>query len=229
MMGTDKITRILTLYKQLREVNFVNKTVFTIEHGITERSFDRDIEDLRLFLSEVFASEELLFDRQQNAYYLSGQTLNQMGAVEAFVFSKLLLGNSVFRNDETLGLLNSLLSTIDKKNQSSVYSQLKHDLNSLSSEDKKVALLKSIQDLNNCILQEKEMEIKYLNEDCETTEIKIAPVDIIFSEHWFLIAYEKINRYKSLSHYRIDKIIEFNVTGEHYTMLLKEKYNQSNI
>ena len=68
---TDKNTRVLSLYYKLLIGKFINKQEFCMEHGITERSFDRDIEDVRLFLSEEQSYSELLYDRQKNAYYLS--------------------------------------------------------------------------------------------------------------------------------------------------------------
>lgn len=51
------------LYHQLLNGEHIDKAAFSLEHNITERSFDRDIEDIRLFLSEIFSSNELLFDK----------------------------------------------------------------------------------------------------------------------------------------------------------------------
>ena len=60
----DKITRILILYKQLCDGVEVDKASFCIEHGISERSFDRDIEDIRLFLNEIYSGDDVIYDKK---------------------------------------------------------------------------------------------------------------------------------------------------------------------
>ena len=41
------------LYHQLLNGEHIDKAAFSLEHNIMERSFDRDIEDIRLFLISV--------------------------------------------------------------------------------------------------------------------------------------------------------------------------------
>ena len=68
LFKTDKITRILMLYHQLVNGQHINKTLFSWEHGINERSFDRDIEDLRLFLSEIYSAREIQYNKETGTY-----------------------------------------------------------------------------------------------------------------------------------------------------------------
>ncbi|MBQ3217003.1 MAG: hypothetical protein IJB35_04205 [Oscillospiraceae bacterium] len=68
-MKTDKVTRVLILYHQLMHGAAVNEAWFCMEHGIDRRSFDRDIEDIRLFLSVIFVSKELRYDKINNVYF----------------------------------------------------------------------------------------------------------------------------------------------------------------
>ena len=53
MPGTDKITRILILFYRLSKGEYIDKVAFAAEHDITERSFDRDVEDIRIGLSTL--------------------------------------------------------------------------------------------------------------------------------------------------------------------------------
>ena len=48
-----KITRLLFLFSKLINGEKVNKTVFCFEHDCSPRTFDRDIQEIRLFLSEI--------------------------------------------------------------------------------------------------------------------------------------------------------------------------------
>ena len=66
----DKITRLLLLYSRLISGEKVNKKSFCNEVQCLPRSFDRDIEDIRLFLSELYISDELVYSRTSNAYFL---------------------------------------------------------------------------------------------------------------------------------------------------------------
>ena len=52
MAGTDMTTRILKMYEALSKGKEIQKIPFCEEHNISERTFDRDIEKIRLFLSE---------------------------------------------------------------------------------------------------------------------------------------------------------------------------------
>ena len=70
MAGIDKITRVLMMYSKLLEGGKIYKKSFCEEMGIDRRTFDRDIEDIRLFLSESFYGNELIYDRKNGSYHL---------------------------------------------------------------------------------------------------------------------------------------------------------------
>ena len=61
----DKITRVLFLYSKLMKGEGVNKAVFCVENDCSPRAFDRDIEDVRLYLSESYSASELIYDRSR--------------------------------------------------------------------------------------------------------------------------------------------------------------------
>lgn len=67
----DKVTRVLLLFYHLSRGERVNKSNFCLEYKITGRTFDRDVEDIRLFLSELYTSSELVFDRATNSYIIT--------------------------------------------------------------------------------------------------------------------------------------------------------------
>lgn len=66
----DKITRILMLYSKLMQGEIINKTRFCLETECRSRSFDRDIEDIRLYLSESYSASELRYDRREGGIFL---------------------------------------------------------------------------------------------------------------------------------------------------------------
>ncbi len=64
----DKVTRVLLLYSKLAQGQKIRKDTFCSETDSTPRSFDRDIQDIRLYLSETFQVDELIYSRRDNAY-----------------------------------------------------------------------------------------------------------------------------------------------------------------
>ena len=71
---TDKVTRMLSLYKKMDEGAKICKHNYSIEYDISQRTFDRDIEDLRIFLSEIFSDKEIVFDKKENVYYMTNRS-----------------------------------------------------------------------------------------------------------------------------------------------------------
>lgn len=106
----DKMTRLLLLYSKLMRGEKVNKTLFCLEADCQPRSFDRDVEDVRLFLSDSFAMEELIYDRGEKVYRLSGRRRGELDATECLFLETLLRDGSFLREEEFYGLLHHLHS-----------------------------------------------------------------------------------------------------------------------
>lgn len=71
------------------------------------RTFDRDIEDVRLYLSELFCNEELIYDRWKMFITLCFQR-KAIETMEYLFIEKVLLDTGVLRTDEMDGLLTHL-------------------------------------------------------------------------------------------------------------------------
>ena len=104
----DKINRILMLFHKFTQGEKINKKDFSKDNGISERSFDRDIEDIRNFLAEIYAAGEICFNKADNVYYLSGWNKHKLSSIEVITIMKVLLGARVLRKDEMQGLAASV-------------------------------------------------------------------------------------------------------------------------
>ena len=69
-MSTNKINRMLLLFHKLIKGEHIHKADFARTHDVSERSVERDIEDIRIFLSEIHSNDNLIFDKLENVYYL---------------------------------------------------------------------------------------------------------------------------------------------------------------
>lgn len=142
----SQIDRILTLYQRLITGKTVDKTLFALEFGTTERSVDRDILAVRLFLSDSFSNLELIYDREQRGYRLKNLQIKQeIGLGESYLLSKLLLDSRPLRTDEQDELIQILLSQLPLKYRDRALPVLRHAPEVPSRRDK--ASLKLIEDL----------------------------------------------------------------------------------
>lgn len=209
-MKTDKITRILMLYSQLIKGNKVNKSLFSLENGINERSFDRDVEDIRLFLSDSYSVNELVFDKTDNAYYITNQIKNEMDSSEVYVIAKALLGSKVLRKDELECVLDSLMSVISRKDARTISSKLLNDLKGYDGVKHDKAILKFVRDLSDCISESKYIRVKYQISNNTIKDIEVYPKDIRCEDSRFVL-YAAETRRGVETKYLIDKIVEFEI------------------
>lgn len=123
----DKITRILILYRTLLHGDLITKASATIEFGISERSFDRDIQDIRLFLSESFSDLELIYDDERHGYRLKNLNLKREIAIgECFILVKLLLDSRLLRTDDQREIIDIMLSQLPANSKQRVLPVLRH-------------------------------------------------------------------------------------------------------
>lgn len=140
-MRVDKITRILKLYNSFLEGNEINKIEYMMENDISSRAFDRDIQDIRNFLSDIYSNNEIVFDYYSKSYKYTGDKNFKLNSAVTQALIRILLGCGCFRKDELIGMINQL------KLVSEDISTMQ--LNDLFNYDKKnkYALLKLIGDL----------------------------------------------------------------------------------
>ena len=222
----DKINRILMLFHKFTQGEKIDKKDFSKANGISERSFDRDIEDIRNFLAEIHAAGEICFNKADNVYYLSGWNKHKLSSIEVITIMKVLLGARVLRKDEMQGLAASIRMMTDpmarKEAVNSIYSELDNYISPVH--DK--AILKMLEDLNKVIQRRLKIDINYTKANGERIQRRVLPLIFIFSEFYFyLIAFIDGAVYKYPAFFRVDRIESFNMTDEHYSEQLYDKYN----
>ena len=69
-METEKTARLLYLYRDFARGAKVRKQEAADRFGVTQRSLQRDIEDLRCFFAEQTPPGEIIYDAKERAYRL---------------------------------------------------------------------------------------------------------------------------------------------------------------
>lgn len=206
----DKITRTLLLYSRLIKGEKVNKFAFCMETDCIPRTFDRDIEDVRLYLSETFDVRELRYDRQEKVYYLSGVSRTELETVEYQLIERILLDTGILRRDELEGLLQHVLSNTEQTMNH--FNTQKELFNTYDGPMHKKALLKMHGDLALAIRNQLVIQIKYIFDDETDEEIKVFPCCLKYLDNYlYLIAFQRNNADEIPTHFRLDKIHSFKV------------------
>lgn len=204
----NKAERVLCLFWQLYNGLKINKDSFCFERGIDKRTFERDIEDIRNFLSEMYAGQEIIYDRKSNTYYMAGVIKRMLTEVEYTALVTILLGSRALRQDEMKGLICSLERVSEHSGSPIVADEVKIEKKDQEQFPVK-PLLKMQWDLYQCIQRRLVIRIQYLEEgDKQGKEIEVIPQTLYFTDkHFMLEAIEVQGKIKR--EYCIDQIESF--------------------
>lgn len=75
MARKSKVDRMLSIYMKLREGHVLDKCNMALEYNVDERTIQRDIDDLRCFISDYYVAVlgeyyEIEYDRSKLGYVL---------------------------------------------------------------------------------------------------------------------------------------------------------------
>ena len=193
---------------------------------ITERTFERDIEDIRLFLSELYTNKELLFDRRKKAYYLTGCYQIEISTVEICAIIKIIMSSRALNRAEIEGMILAIYKLIPWEKQNVIRQIISNEISNYKELQHGKAILKMNWDLNQAILKQKKIELLYYKATGEKVKRKVSPVSVIVSEFYFyLIAFIDDKEYNFPAFFRIDRVESFKLLEESYSRELFEKYN----
>ena len=209
----DKITRLLLLYSRLTNGERINKTIFCLENDCSPRTFDRDIEDVRIHLSEIFSYSELKYDRGMNDYSIEGVKRKLLESTEYLLIEQILKDSAVLRKDEFDTLLEHLSDNTEmskhlEKDRITITDNYKPPLHNKS-------LLKMQGDLMKVIRTKKCIKIKYFKNNDDEVNRQVIPCEVKFEMGYlYLIAYRSETEDIYPAYYRLDRIDSFEILKE---------------
>lgn len=109
-----KNMRTLDMYIRLCEGKVINKQQEAASFGVDERSIQRDIDDIRSFLSDRSAKDgkdtrEIVYDRAKGGFVMAGEEPSMMTNSEILAVSKILLESRAFTRRELESILDKLV------------------------------------------------------------------------------------------------------------------------
>ncbi len=127
-----KSNRTLSIFSRLSAGRVIIKKEEAERFGVSEKSIQRDLDEIRLFLEEQTAEDgipnELIYDRSQKGYCLEQKDQLHLSNAEILAVSKILLDSRAFTKKKMDDILTRLVENcVPKKNQQIVNDLLKNE------------------------------------------------------------------------------------------------------
>lgn len=177
------------------------------EHGVSNKSIQRDVRDLKLFLADhrdLVGNTELQYNYQSKCYQLcmDGFLSNK----ELFALVEVMIGARAFSKLELLELTEKLKRLTTPQDRPKIqalirkemvhYAEVKHDCDSVEG---------TLWRLANCILERREISVDYYRMDHSLVSHRLRPASVLFTDYYFyLIAYKPEET--EPSYFRVDRI-----------------------
>lgn len=241
-MHTDglevKAFRLLQLYTRFQEDKIVRKAEAAVEFGVTERSIQRDIEDLRNFFASQIPVREIIYDASVRGYRLTEKNTALLTNSEILAVCKILLESRSMVKQEMLPILEKLIACcVPERNKKAVEQLISNEKVHYIEPHHQQKLLTGLWEIGQAVQNKQVMEIQYerLKEPKLVTR-KVEPVGIMFSEYYFYLTafLRDIDKEKKFENkddlfptiYRIDRIRSFKVLDERFTVPYAERFEE---
>lgn len=190
----DKTDRILTLYKQLMDGHVINKVQFANDFGVDERSVQRDIDDIRVFLEAIAddggSYNTIVYDRNKKGYRIGHNDKMNFTNSEILAICKILLDSRAFTKEEMSIMLHKLITCcVPKENRKLVTELIRNEAFHYVEPRHKTKFIDTMWEIGQAIRSCQWIEIDYFRlKDKSIVKRKLKPVSIMFSEYYFYMA-----------------------------------------
>lgn len=215
-----KVNRILTIYEKLIKGEVIYKKQLATIFGVNEKTIQRDIEDIRAYLSNSIETKcciDVEYRRDKKGYSLNKREDDILKREDVLAICKILLESRAFCKEEINHLITAMLGEIDFEPRKYVKELIGNELLNFEPLKHNDKLLSKIWNLSEFIRHKESIEINYIKTD--GTEVKriLNPVAIIFSEYYFyLIAYFNDLEFDDPTVFRIDRIKKYKGSGNKF-------------
>ncbi len=221
--------RLLNIYERLNNGEIINKSELADAYNVSEKTIQRDIDDLRAYLCETHFDDGeavIKYSKSKNGYYLSKFSRDWLSGQEVLAICKVLLESRAFRKEELNDFLSKLTAQVLPEEQKQIdrlianerfyYVPPKHNKNILS----------QIWEVANYIVKNTIISFAYNRKDGVKKDRLVKPVAVMFSEYYFyLIAFMADDSKDYPTIFRIDRMENIKGTSDKFSIPYKDKFN----
>ena len=228
-MQEDRGFRLLRIYEMLNKGISLKKTMLAKQFEVSEKTVQRDIEDLRTYLAEEHAMDiiaKIRYDKAKNEYRLVRSEREWLTSEEILALCKILLDSRAFHKEELEPMLDKLLRQIEPEGRKIIQEMLKNERFHYIPLRHGKRLLSVIWALSRAITRCAVTEFTYTRQDGDKGVKKVKPVALLFSEFYFyLIAWFAKGTHDFPAVFRVDRIEGLRETEEKFSIPYAERFS----
>ena len=240
--SSNKSNRVLDIYTKLMAGKVVNKSNEAKNHGVDERSIQRDIEEIKCFLDEDTSAtgykNKVVYDRGKKGYKLEKIYDTKLTNPEILSICKIILESRAFIKEEIQGILNKLItSCVPQENRKIVQELINNEAFHYIQPRHGVSFMENLWTVGQAIRKKKIIKIDYFRlKDKSVVTRKVKPLAIMFSEYYFyltaIIDDEKVRENFDIVNdsfptiYRIDRIKSIEVLDENINISYADRFQE---
>ena len=230
-----KSARLLEIYSRLSEGAVLKKSELAQDFHVTQRSIQRDIEDLRCFFAERHLEQDIIYDTKLRGYRLMQATPKGLSNSEILAVCKILLESRSMRKDEMLPILDKLICcAVPESSQKAVKALIANEELHYVEPHHNRPILDGLWEIGQAIKNQQIIEIEYERmKEPRLVRRRVQPVGIMFSEYYFYLTafLEDKTDFENPDDlfptiYRIDRIHSFKVLDEHFRIPYTSRFEE---
>lgn len=225
----NKSFRMLYMYETLNRGDTISKNELANKFSVSHKAIQRDIEDLRIYLSENHQndiSSDIVYDTRSKTYKLVKLEREWITNIEVLAIAKILLESRAFNKNELNTLIDKLMLQVTPSDRKHIENLIQDEKFNYVPPRHGKPLLEDIWKLSNYISNCEIISYTYERQNGTKRDILVKPVSIMFSEYYFyLIAYKVDSNYDYPINYRVDRITNLKTTGEKFKIPYRDKFD----
>ena len=243
-MGEDsaKIDRVLGMYTRLMNGALINKATEATRYHTSERSIQRDIDDIRNYLEVTDDNggviNSVIYDRARKGYRLERIYDIKLTNPEILAICKILLDSRGLRKDEMDSLLNKLIDCcVPEENRKRVNDLIGNEKFHYIQPKHGKRFIETMWNIGTAIQENRVIRFDYQGvRATKTHEREIQPVAIMFSGYYFYMLgfiqnIDKATAFENIDDanptiYRIDRIGNLKVTDQRFKIPYKDRFEE---
>ena len=225
----NKGFRLLSIYEMLNKGELITKSALAYHFNVTEKTIQRDINDLRVYLSDTHFSEgevSIKYDRVRGGYFLVCMEREWLTNEEVLATCKILLESRAFCKEELSPLLSKLLMQVTPNDRRQVEDMIRNEQFCYIPLRHGKKILSILWELSQYITKNEIIRFKYCRKDGVQREHEIKPVAIMFSEYYFyLVGFMADDSKDFPTIFRVDRLDALCGTNKKFYRPYKDKFN----
>lgn len=214
----DQSIRLLSLFKKLICGKSINKQEEAERFGVSQKTIQRDIGDIREYLDVEEPGSYLVFNKKEKNYSICREKQKYISSQELLAIVKILMDSRAFPKKEMYQVIDRLLDLSVKENRKLIERIIGNEKYFYVSLQNSKSIFETLWNLAKSIDGKNQIQVSYKKESENIAQTKILkPVGLIFSEFYFyLIAYQSNEDLDFPKTYRVDRIEKVKISPNRF-------------